>query len=76
VYALPGLGSQTGNQPRLRGLPPPTPPPGLDAFQASIVAGFHPLTAPITASGSGSLYRPKVSGLTPSRSATSVRDRR
>jgi hypothetical protein len=47
---------------------------GLDAFQASIVAGSHPTwRAPICASGSGSLYLFSVSGLTPLRSATSGR---
>ena len=49
----------------LRGLPPPTPRPGREAFHSSIVAGNHPRITPIRASGAGSKYRPSVSGLTP-----------
>jgi hypothetical protein len=56
---------------------PATPPPrpGRSGFQMSIVLRSHPRLVPTTASGRGSLYRPKVSGLTPIRSATSARDR-
>lgn len=58
-----------------RGLPPPAPRPGLLEFHVSIVSGNHPRVVPITASGSGSLYLPSVSGLTPILSATSDLER-
>lgn len=48
---------------------------GRPACHLSIVAGSHPRTSPIIASGSGSRYLPSVSGLTPMRSASSRRDR-
>ena len=60
-------------QPLFRGLPPPTPRPGREAFHASIVSGSQPRTVPVIASAGGKRYRLSVSGFTPIRSATSAR---